>query len=169
MCKAGFPIVSFPLHGRVESEILTLSQNIYLVCKRWLHNVLCLHNLWTMWVHAHYGFWCRLFIIYFVITLWLICKLWGLDCTLFSCYNFDTLKESVVFCVLCKCWAPKQSRDERHHPPQVWGNLISSADARVILLWEIFICQHLLNSPLPFLPACLAHAIQRSVQIFTKI
>ena len=36
-------------------------------------------------------------------------------------------------------------------------------------LWEIFICQHLLNSPLPFPPACLAHAMKRSVQIFTKL
>ena len=62
-----------------------------------------------------------------------------------------------------------QSRDERHHPPQVCGNPTPSADARVILPWEIFICQHLLNSPLPFLPACLAHAMQRSVHIFTKL
>ena len=62
-----------------------------------------------------------------------------------------------------------RSRDERHHPPQVWGNPIPSADARVILLWEIFISQHLLSSPLPFLSACLAQAMQRSVHIFTTL
>ena len=68
-------------------------------------------------------------------------------------------------CLTCT----NQSRDERHHPPQVWGNSIPSADPRVVLPWEIFICQHLPNFPLPFLPTCLAYAMQRSVQIFTKL
>ena len=71
-------------------------------------------------------------------------KKWINECACVLCHRMPGKRLLLFDPFACK--GSLQSRDEWHHPPQVWCNPIPSADARVILPWKIFICQHLLNS-----------------------